>query len=325
MTAFATPIILTASPDLRAVAAHFDQAGEGLASLCQLPFYRNHAAELNNADVAALTKMLHTSWSTEYALRATAELGTDDFLKEALHWSLPQAYYSVFASLQAFLYTTGVRSNNAVLNRREASRMVVKNAYPRPASFYAAGAYGDVSAHRLPLQGYTSGLHVASAEITAQREVALLLLRTRKAHAQRVRLEVQENPNTAIRSQETGKPLTKWTAAHWQQITWRLGYTTVFDLLAVYQGAEGSTRAARLSPDLQDPRAFHVALVSIVSFLNGVHEAYVAKSIGGAAYAQLVDELPVHLQNGFVQERLEAIAMLQDCETQRAALAKMNR
>jgi hypothetical protein len=41
-----------------------------------------------------------------------------------------------------------------------------------------------------------------------------------------------------------------------------------------------------------------------VSYLNGVHEAYVAKALGLARYQQLVAELPAHLQAGFVQERL---------------------
>nr|GFC61312.1 hypothetical protein [Tanacetum cinerariifolium] len=52
------------------------QDGEGpLGGLGHLPYFRQHQAELNEADVTALTKLLHTCWSTEYALRATAELG----------------------------------------------------------------------------------------------------------------------------------------------------------------------------------------------------------------------------------------------------------
>jgi len=53
-----------------------------------------------------------------------------------------------------------------------------------------------------------------------------------------------------------------------------------------------------------DFRLFHSSLLSIVSYINGVHEAYVAKALGLARYEQLVRELPAHLQHGFVQERL---------------------
>ena len=66
-----------------------------LGGLQNLPFFRSHQAELNEADVAALTKLLHTSWSTEYALRATAELGDENFLRNALHWTFPQAYHAI--------------------------------------------------------------------------------------------------------------------------------------------------------------------------------------------------------------------------------------
>jgi hypothetical protein len=137
-----------------AINYHIQENDDALGGLQNLPFFRSHSAELGDADVAALTKLLHTSWSTEYALRATAELGDDNFLRNALHWTFPQAYHAIWSSLQAFLYTTGVRSNNGQLLRREVGRLVVKNAYPRPVSFYAAGAYGDFSIHRLPLAGY---------------------------------------------------------------------------------------------------------------------------------------------------------------------------
>ena len=151
-----------------AINYHIQENDDLLGGLQNLPFFRTYTAELGDADVANLTKLLHTSWSTEYALRATAELGDDNFLRNALHWTFPQAYHAILSGLQAFLYTTGVRSNNGQLIRREVGRLVVKNAYPRPVSFYAAGAYGDFSIHRLPLAGYKAGLHIAGKEIDAQ-------------------------------------------------------------------------------------------------------------------------------------------------------------
>ena len=68
-----------------AINYHILEDDDVLGGLQNLPFFRSHSAELNDADVAALTKLLHTSWSTEYALRATAELGDDNFLRNALH------------------------------------------------------------------------------------------------------------------------------------------------------------------------------------------------------------------------------------------------
>ncbi|MDB5234569.1 MAG: hypothetical protein JWR44_1562 [Hymenobacter sp.] len=287
-----------------AINYHIQENDDMLGGLHNLPFFRSHSAELNDADVATLTKLLHTSWSTEYALRATAELGDDSFLRNALHWTFPQAYHAIQSGLQAFLYTTGVRSNNSQLIRREVGRLVVKNAYPRPVSFYAAGAYGDFSIHRLPLAGYKAGLHIASKEIDAQAQIGQFLRTTRKMKAQWTRAQVQANPNTAIRSQKTGRPLDKWTAAHWQQITWRLGYTTIFDLLGRLRISESTREIERYVEADIDFRLFHASLLNIVSYLNGIHETYVAKALGLERYRQLVAELPAHLQAGFVEDRL---------------------
>ena len=287
-----------------AINYHIQENDDLLGGLQNLPFFRSHAAELNEADVAALTKLLHTSWSTEYALRATAELGDHNFLRNALHWTFPQAYHTILSGLQAFLYTTGVRSSNSQLIRREVGRLVVKNAYPRPVSFYAAGAYGDFSIHRLPLAGYKAGLHIAGKEIDAQAQIGQMLRTTRKMKAQWTRAQVQANPNTTIRSQKTGRPLDKWTAAHWQQITWRMGYTTIFDLLGRLRISQTSREIERYVEADIDFRLFHASLLNIVSYLNGIHETYVAKALGLERYRQLVAELPVHLQAGFVEDRL---------------------
>ena len=141
---------------------HSDEAG-----LQRLTFFREHAADLDDQDLEAVGKLLMTSWSTEYALRATAELGSDDYLRHALHWTFPQAYYTIFAGLQAFLYTLNIKTNNAEVARREVGRLVVRNAYPRAIGYYAAGAYQDFSIHRLPLAGYKTSLHIPEKEIEA--------------------------------------------------------------------------------------------------------------------------------------------------------------
>ncbi|QNE40287.1 hypothetical protein F1C16_12310 [Hymenobacter sp. NBH84] len=283
---------------------HIQEGDDALGGLQHLPFFRAHEAELADTDVQAITRLLHTCWSTEYALRATAELGDEDYLRNALHWTFPQAYHTILAGLQAFLYTTGVRGNNPSLIRREVGRLVVRNAYPRPVSFYAAGSYGDFSIHRLPLAGYKAGLHIAGKEIEAQAQIGQFLRTTRKMKAQWTRQQVQNNPNTAIRSQKTGKPLDKWTAAHWQQITWRLGYTTIFDLLGRLQISQTSREIERYVEADIDFSLFHQSLLNVVSYLNGIHETYVAKAMGLERYQQLVADLPKHLQHGFVQDRL---------------------
>jgi hypothetical protein len=53
-----------------------------------------------------------------------------------------------------------------------------------------------------------------------------------------------------------------------------------------------------------DFRLFHQSLLEIVSYLNGVHESYVAKALGLEKYQAWAAELPSHLQQGFVADRL---------------------
>ncbi|MDB5263456.1 MAG: hypothetical protein JWQ14_2739 [Adhaeribacter sp.] len=272
--------------------------------LPNLTFFREHHAELDEKDLEAVSKILLTSWSTEYALRATAELGSEDYLRHALHWTFPQAYYTIFAGLQAFLYTLNIKTNHADLINREVGRLVVRNAYPRAIGFYAAGSYPDFTIHRLPLAGFKPGLHIPEKEIDAQAQIGQFLRTTRRMRAKSIRSQVQANSQTALRSAKTGKILDKWTTQHWNQITWRLGYTTLFDLLSRLRISSNHKEIDRFVEADIDFKLFHESLLDIVSYLNGIHESYVAKAIGLEKYQQLVATLPTHLQDNFVAARL---------------------
>ncbi len=273
------------------------------AGLQHLSFLKEHQAELKPEDVQAITKLLHTCWSTEYALRATAELGDEAYLRNALHWTFPQAYYTIFAGLQAFLYTLGIQTNNAAIIAREVGRLVVRNAYPKAIGFYAAGHYNDFSVHRLPLATYKAGLQIAEKEIDAQAQIGQFLRTTRKQKAIAIRTQVQNNPNTAIRNPKTNEILNRWNSQHWQQITWRMGYTTFFDLLSRLQISSSHREIERFVEADIDFALFHHSLLNLVSYLNGIHESYVAKAIGLEKYEQIMAELPKHLKDGFVAAR----------------------
>lgn len=275
--------------------------GDGLKNL---RFFQEHRAELNDEDIDAIGKMLLSCWSTEYALRTTAELGNDDYLRHALHWTFPQAYYTVFAGIKAFLYTLNIKTNNAEVVSRELGRLVVRYAYPQAVGYYAAGPYPDFSIRRLPLGNYKPGLQIPEKELDAQAQIGQFLRTTRKLKAYAVRKQVQSNSQTALRSSKTGKVLNKWNSSHWQQITWRLGYTTFFDLLSRLRISSSNKEIERFVEADIDFKLFHESLIEIVSYLNGLHESYVAKAIGLQKYQELVAGLPLHLQNGFVATRL---------------------
>ena len=286
-----------------AINYHINHADD--ASLQRLTFFREHHAKLDEKDIENVSKILLTSWSTEYALRATAELGSEDYLRNALHWTFPQAYYTIFAGLQAFLYTLNIKTNSAVLISREVGRLVVRNVYPRSVGYYAAGPYTDFTIHRLPLAGHKPRLQIPEKEIDAQAQIGQFLRTTRKMRAQSIRTQIQSNSQTALRSPKTGKVLEKWNAQHWSQLTWRMGYTTLFDLLSRLRISSSHKEIERFVEADIDFKLFHESLLEIVSYLNGIHESYVAKAIGLEKYQQLVASLPAHLQNGFVAARLQ--------------------
>jgi hypothetical protein len=272
--------------------------------LQQLPFFQQFRAELKPQDTEAIRKLLLSSWSTEWALRSTATLGSPDYLRYALHWSFPQAYYAVFASLQAFLLCLNMRNKNAEAISRQLGRLVQQGAYPKAIGFYALGTYPDFSFRRLPMSGYRAGLQLPEKEVEAQAQIAQFLRTTRRLKAQEVRRQLQANPQTALRSAKTGKLLQKWNSSHWQQINWRLGNTTFFDLLSRLKISASNKEIERFVEADIDFGLFHQSLLALVSYLNGLHEAYVAKAMGLQAYRELLDSLPAHLQGGFVAERL---------------------
>lgn len=279
---------------------HHDEAG-----LQQLTFFQQHQANLNKSDLEVIRKMLISSWSTEYALRATAELGDEEYLRHALHWSFPQAFYTVFASLQAFLYTLGIKTNHADVVSREVGRLVIRRAYPEAVSYFAAGSYPNFNAHRLAFGHYKPGLHAPEKDVDAQAQIGQFLRTSRKLKALAIRQKLQANSQTALRSTKTGKILEKWNSSHWQEISWRLGYTTFFDLLSRLRISASNKEIERFVEAEVDFKQFHQSLLSIASYLNGLHEAYVAKAMGLAQYQDLVASLPIHLQQGFVAERLQ--------------------
>ena len=290
------------------IAYHIGQAAEDATPLRQLPFFREApAAPLADEEQAEVVRLLHTGWSTEYALRATAELGDENYLRNALHWTFPQAYYAIFGVLEAFLHTRGIRSRNAAVVAREVGRLVVRGAYPRPVGYYAAGHYPDFTVQRLPLGAYRPGLSLAGKDIEAQANIGQFLRTTRRLKATTVRQQVQANPNTAIRSARTGQPLDKWKPQHWQQITWRLGYTTIFDLLGRLRISATSREIERYVEAEIDYKHFHESLLAIVRYLNGIHETYVAQALGLERYREIIGTLPAHLRDSFPQERLRAV------------------
>jgi hypothetical protein len=266
----------------------------------------NAEEELSETERNAIQQHLLNAWNTEYALRATAQLGNDDYLRNALHWTFPQACYSVFESLQAFLRIQGIKRLQPEQMEWEAGHLVANGAYPKAISFYASGHPLKPHLNGLQYGHYRPSLQLADMKTEAQAQLGQFLRTTRKAKAQSVRQKMQGNPATALRSQRTGKVLARFTDEHWRQLSWKLGHTSIFSFLLRLRISANHREITRFVEADIDFRLFQQSLQYIVSFLNFVHEAYVAKALGLEVYRKLVQKVPPYLQEGFVQGRLKA-------------------
>lgn len=290
--------------------------------LQSLPYLQQFKVDLSAQQQENIRRHLLNSWHTEYTLRTTAQIGDSTYMKHALHWTFPQAYYSVQEMLRAMLMLHGVNSRWPSLVDAESGKLVVKGAYPRAMSFYAVGHPHQPRLYRLPYGKYQPGLLQAETEQEAQRQIGQFLRTTHRQRALQVRTQVQNNPLTALKSQKTGRILKRFEARHWQQLSWRIGYTTIFSLLSRLRISANHREIERFVEADIDMKLFHESLLGIVSYLNFVHEAYVAKAVGIETFQQWIQELPDYLQVSFLKARSDELAVvIHEVETSAKAMA----
>lgn len=266
---------------------------------------RRFKERLTEGEQASIRQHLLNAWNTEYAMRTTALLADPAYLRNALHWTFPQVYYSAYESLQAFLRLQGISRRLPEDLQREAGGWIARGAYPAAISFYASGHPLKPRLHGLEFGRYKPSLQMEDLETEAQAQLGQFLRTTRKASAQQLREEIQRNPATALRSEHTGNILQRFTDEHWKQLNWRIGHTTIFSFLLRLRISANHREITRFVEADIDFNLFHRSLEHLLGYLNFIHEAYVAKALGLEAYSAMVKNLPDYLQKGFVQERLE--------------------
>ncbi len=276
--------------------------------LQDLPYFREFGTKLSDQQKENIRKHLVNSWHTEYTLRTTAHMGDSTYLKHALHWTFPQAYYSVQETLFALLALHHKDTRWPGKVEKESGRLIARGAYPGIVSFYASGHPHQPRVYRLPYGKYQPGLQQATTDEEAQRQIGQFLRTTHRQRALQVRQQVQGNPMTALRSPKSGKILQRFEDKHWQQLNWRIGYTTIFNLLSRLRISANHREIARFVEADIDMKLFHESLLGIVDLLNFVHEAYVAKAVETDTVQAWIQELPEYLQQSFIRERYQQIA-----------------
>lgn len=285
-----------------------------LEDLTRFPIFHDFKGGVSEEGRKVLEKLLLNSWSAEYALRITPvvndrDAGSEQYLQSSLHWTFPQAYYSVLFSARAFLAIQGISVSNEELIRKRIGNMVVRGYYPASIGYYALGPINSYSIRRLPMatRSGKSDLGLPSRAGAAQAELGQFLKTTRDQRVKALRNAIQNNPKTALRSQRTGEVLQKFGAEQYKLLAKQIGYTTYFDMLSRLRISSTNREIERFVDSEIDVRLFHQSLVNIVSHVNAVHEAYIAKALGLEGFRQLVAKLPAYLQEGFLRERIQTI------------------
>ena len=279
---------------------------EDAYALHKLPGFQQLELSVSDQQLDSAKRHLLNSWNTEYTIRQTAALGDTNYQQHALHWTFPQAYYSVEESLRAMLRVHGSAERNPDLILAEAGRLVKRKVYPNALSFYAFGEAHHPSVYGLPQGRWTKpGLALAQDDREVQSQLRQFLRTTHRQRSLQVRNLVQNNPKIALRSERSGEILRRFNREHWQKLAWRTGYTTVFHLLQRLVVSASHREIERFVIADIDMALFHQSLLEVISYINFVHEAYVAQAVGTENYEQWIAGLPDYLKNGFIGDRYQ--------------------
>ncbi|GAB4042636.1 hypothetical protein [Spirosoma litoris] len=217
-----------------------------------------------------LKKLLLNSWAAEYALSITPVVNDEQYLQSSLHWTFPQAYYSVLFSARAFLLIAGKDLHNENNIRREIASLVVTAHYPDSLSFYAIGLPDACTIGRL----YKSP------------SMAEFIRDTRALQIEKACKLLGFKPGTRV-----------YSNIQRQKVANDLGPTTFFDLLSRLRITLADREIKEtLRGEEMHVKQFHDYLGNIVNHVNTIHETQIARIIGLEAFRDLVNEAPSYLQ-----------------------------
>ncbi|TAF32921.1 MAG: hypothetical protein EAZ57_06250 [Cytophagales bacterium] len=280
-------------------------------NLNRLLYFKNKLQRNTNAPLSRVEQLLLNAWNTEYLLLFNTQEHEHhpNYLRLALHWAFPQAYYSSYLTMFAAYTAKGVncRTHEALI--KQFASLSTNDAYPTTVSYFAEGEKGNYRFKNLPqLEDFhkKNALDPILSPQDCASQIAILLKTTRDESSEHVKKERQSRGQTAIKTKE-GDIRKKFSSDHWVQIAEKVGYTTLFDFLyrmrlkANYQDVRTFINA-----DV-DFKAFHKAMYSIVAYLNFIHESYTTKSIGQHEMQRIVEEFSEATQSNFVQQRFEKL------------------
>ena len=281
---------------------------ENRYKLKKISYYNNLKLRNPNFNFEVVRKLLWNSWSTEYAYRIGEKIDNPEYYKFSLHWNFPQAYYSVYLSLTAFHETQGTANDQHEKSIKLFGNSIKDNHYPKAISFYSSGLKNEFeftgfkTFNGFPKDNSVLGKVECLEDAEIQLATFLKTTRRKNAEDKKDRLKRQNDKRFHNAKKEFRKSLTK---RHWDIIYATIPITSIFNLLyrlrikANYRDIESFINA-----DI-DFKKFHSSLGELIYYLNFLHEAYIAKTIGINNYEKILTKFPSHLNEHTAIERFE--------------------
>jgi hypothetical protein len=274
--------------------------------LRQLDFFNKLKVQNAGLDGDQCKKLLWNAWSTEHALRLALELDNPEYYRFSLHWSFPQAYYSVYLAMTAFHHSQGTDSDNHEKSIKVFGNAVKDGHYPAAISFFCQGLHEQFTFHGLSLftafpTAFNGLARIESLDM-AHVQIAKFLASTRKRNAEskRERLEAQKDKKFLTKQGTFRKT---FLAEHWNLIYPTIPHTSLMNALyrlrikANYHDIESFLHAEI------DFKGFCEALVAVVDYMNFVHEAYLMKVIGKTKYEAMLTSFPKSINGDTAMRR----------------------
>lgn len=274
--------------------------------LKSVDYYNKLNLKNGKLSVESLRKLLWNSWSTEYALTIAKQVNTPEYYKFALHWTFPQAYYSVYLNMTAFQETQGTSNDNHEKSIKIFSQSIRDGHYPKTISFLSTGLHESFHYHELTgfagmPKGF-SGLANLQSDTDVANQIALFLKTTREkqAESKRERAEAANDKKFFTKGNTFSQ---KFKKHQWDMIYQTMPNTTILNMLYRLRIKSNYLDIDTFVNAEIDFTTFHQCLLNIVDYLNFVHEAYVAKVIGLDKYKTILDDFPKHLNQDSATRR----------------------
>ncbi|MBI9070137.1 MAG: hypothetical protein JEY94_00975 [Melioribacteraceae bacterium] len=246
--------------------------------------YFNEFKRSSTCDIKEVKKWIVNGWNTEYLLRINFKTLKGDALRNSLHWSFPQAYYSVYTICLAFFKVAGFTESSHTSVISKVGKLMYEGKYPNVISFLSDGGMKKISFTNINRVELPSTIYFAKTPEVIDTHICQFLKSTRE-------MDLDDRKVNIKCYTVKGKRKVNFSELDWEKVSHNLGYTSIMSLL--YR--------KRIKSNYRDIETFlceelnvdevYKYLIAITSSINIVHESFIMKGLGETQYISLYQKL----------------------------------